>query len=159
MVAYTKMLSKNQTAVKLPAGGRFGAPPCSPRLFSLAAWRRPCSQNLNHLGLDEIFKLSYSFLCAVTELRGKRVDLDEIQLLDILAQRSHLIARKCIAILLGYPAFIQQSEISAVYVVEEDLKIREWLDRNLFSQVRDCARRKMHLYLDLRWHYLYNSSF
>lgn len=57
------------------------------------AWRRPCSQNLNHLGLEEIFKLSYSFLSGVTELRGKRVDLDEIQLLDILAQRSHLIAR------------------------------------------------------------------
>ncbi len=123
------------------------------------AWRRPCSQNLNHLGLDEIFKLSYSVLCAVTELRGKRVDLDEIQLLYILAQRSHLIARECIAILLGCLAFIQQSEISAGSVVEEDLKIREWLDRNLFSQVRDYARRKMHLYLDLRWHYLYNSSF
>ena len=123
------------------------------------AWRRPCSQNLNHLGLDEIFKLSYSFLCAVTELRGKRVDLDEIQLLNILAQRSHLIARECIAILLGCPEFIQQSEISVVSVVEKDLKIMEWLDRNLFAQVRACARRKMHLYLDLRWHYLYNSSF
>lgn len=122
-------------------------------------WRRPCSQNLNHLGLEEIFKLSYSFLCGVTELRGKRVDLNEIQLLDILAQRFHLIARECIAILLGCPAFIQQSEISAVSVVEEDLKIREWLDRNLFAQVRARARRKMHLYLDLRWHYLYNSSF
>lgn len=72
-------------------------------------WRRPCSQNLNHLGLEEIFKLSYSFLCGVTELRGKRVDLNEIQLLDILAQRFHLIARECIAILLGCPAFIQQS--------------------------------------------------
>lgn len=122
-------------------------------------WRRPCSQNLNHLGLEEIFKLSYSFLCGVTELWGKRVDLNEIQLLDILAQRFHLIARECIAILLGCPAFIQQSEISAVSVVEEDLKIREWLDRNLFAQVRARARRKMHLYLDLRWHYLYNSSF
>jgi len=123
------------------------------------AWSRPCPQNLDHLGLDEIFKLSYSFLCAVTDLRGKRVDLDEIQLLDILAQRSHLTARECIATLLGYPAFIQQSEISAVSVVEDDLKIREWLDRNLFAQVRARARRKMRLYLDLRWHYLYNSSF
>lgn len=123
------------------------------------SWRRACSQNLNHLEPDEIFKLLYSFLCAVTELRGKRIDLDEIPLLDLIAERSHLIARGCIAILFGCPAFIQQSEISDVSVVEKDLKIREWLDRNLFAQVRARARRKMHLYLDLRWHNLYNSSF
>lgn len=122
-------------------------------------WRRPCSRNLNHLEPDENFKLLYSFLCAVTELQGKRIDLDEIPLFDIIAGRSHLIARGCIAILLGCPAFIQESEISDVSVVEEDLKIREWLDRNLFAQVRARARRKMHLYLDLQWPNLYNSSF
>ena len=54
---------------------------------------------------------------------------------------------------------IPSSDIIKSCMNRQDLKIREWLDRNLFAQVRVCARRKMHLYLDLRWHYLYNSIF